>query len=846
MTRYAMLPENRVRTRYRVRSLLEQTVVTLLMLSGVMLIATDVRADVNAKLFSTNDTAISQIGQFEDWNKRYHRVVPGGQPDQLVFYSRIEDYFRVVRLNPSGGFQSLSDTWNVGQFDEVVSGSFGGTTANQDVLFYNRSTGRARAFEISPSGASTELWDTTVPGTPQGGTWDVVAAGNLGHNGWDDLLVYNKTEGAANFYQVTSNGSALVLGATYFGFRKYWDQIHSGDFDGDGLDDFLFYNQDGGGDQPGTFQTGHAKFISFGSSYTLEVLSETFTEWPMAAHVIPVPGTFGGNDETTDFMLYDADDGSGQFWINDGTGSFNLENSYAFQRRWTSVVPLQVNGGDTDLFFFTTQVVINVVPVSVNGADLSEMQTWLDYANTAFAPAGVFFELGSPRHWSFAAEATVCDSSAVAELNEQAGIIRKNANDLIVYVVPNRGSGCSWYNRDFVVMPQWNSTSTTQRNRDGSVNSSTRNPKLFAHEVGHHFGLPHESMESVDDSLQDDPYYYDNERNITSNKYSAMLVDTPPHPHANSAFWSGVANQCDDSGGDDVVVAAPGGTYTLSPERHNAMSNGMNCDLLYRFTPNQQMVIRQNLWVDRSYADLDSIACVTALDDISVGDHGWLFALQVRTGADLALGNQADVLGSAWASGNASMGWDSVVIGDLSIGGTLAPDNGHIFGDFLSGVNVAAPTLTVAAIEPGTTLITVGNDQTYTLSPGAYGDVDVGDRGKLVLSAGYYSFNRLTFSNDARLVLDTGAGSYDIGVLQTLSFGHRFDVISSTATPVDPEDVLVYSASSAVAVGHDANVRATLKAPNAEVTLWDRADVYGCVHSQQLTLKNEAAIWEQF
>jgi hypothetical protein len=92
----------------------------------------------------------------------------------------------------------------------------------------------------------------------------------------------------------------------------------------------------------------------------------------------------------------------------------------------------------------------------------------------------------------------------------------------------------------------------------------------------------------------------------------SAILDTPPAPYGgDDAFWAPLANACDDSGANDVRIVPELGAredaetaderaaaFTLNPLRHDIMSKGayVNCDEVYRVTPEQARAMHENLW----------------------------------------------------------------------------------------------------------------------------------------------------------------------------------------------------------------------------------------------------------
>jgi hypothetical protein len=73
--------------------------------------AAHAHADTNVKILATTfsgaTTTFSQFACFNDWDKVYHRVIPGPTTDTAIFYNRVDQYFRIVKFTSGGGYQRV-------------------------------------------------------------------------------------------------------------------------------------------------------------------------------------------------------------------------------------------------------------------------------------------------------------------------------------------------------------------------------------------------------------------------------------------------------------------------------------------------------------------------------------------------------------------------------------------------------------------------------------------------------------------------------------------------------------------------------------------------------------------
>jgi hypothetical protein len=561
---------------------------------------------------------------YTDWSKKWQTVIQAGDPNQIAFFSKIDNLMKIIKFSPDGSF-TIQNTYTFPffkQYDQVVRGNFGGTARN-DLFFYDRTYGTVDVYEIAANGDVTILLSQ-----PLGQKWDILATGRWSSNSSPttdpsgtvyfrtDLMTYNKTEGKSTFWKY-SNG---VLGAAknFTGWQKSWDQILAGNFDGNTTTDLLFYNQDGG----------NAKFYNFSESYGMTLIQEV-TDWPMTENMIIVPGRFGGGSET-DLFLYDQNRHIGTFMVDNG-GSLVKGAEYPnLQDKWVQITAVDQPGSSTsDLIFYSNRYTITIKAVSLSDDDggnpasvtKDQVNIWLDTARKAYKPAGIDFEYDDT---IFSLKnSTINNYDCDGELDST-----KMLADLLAFGISidgvvvffrnptksgvSKGRGCGSIDHKYVIMPAFNNTGTTYYKRDGTTyvdssgNPLPSNYKLFAHELGHFFSLQH-------------TYF----SNASPASLAAMDVDTssgvrdtPPDPSGISidannngkedtgeGFWDFFGyNRCDDSvAGEVPIMASDGNTYNINPERHNTMNNGCNCDLLYRFSPDQIRKIRGVLFNQRLY-----------------------------------------------------------------------------------------------------------------------------------------------------------------------------------------------------------------------------------------------------
>ena len=222
--------------------------------------------------------------------------------------------------------------------------------------------------------------------------------------------------------------------------------------------------------------------------------------------------------------------------------------------------------------------------------DPDQVRRWIDKANEVYRVAGVRFEFDpTPKSGDWAALASNEVNDLTGELPGDVGWERGNAlgNELashypgkvVVLFRHGRGAGAtgggfSGTRYNYVVMPGFNATTAC----------GVQNAFLFAHELGHYFGLDHTFLEFKTKSAAAEALR--SVGNRPSEFDADRLAETPPEPYIEELACS-----------KDTTVTLNGIPFSLL--RDNVMS--------YYFSDTKTLVPQQirvvRAWVERRYAD---------------------------------------------------------------------------------------------------------------------------------------------------------------------------------------------------------------------------------------------------
>ncbi len=612
---------------------------------------------VNAKFFRLDEAGGLQRVTQATWQNRWSQIVPFAVDGRnlLLFYNREQGSGKVYSYDSRGKLRGVASRrgWSKG-WDNIVSGSFG----RANMVFYNRVTGLLRAYRFASNGAMSKEFEQTIenpladnrvaPG------WDIVVPGRWRGDG--ELLFYNRSEGRFLFLGYDSRRNKFVPKKRYHGLNRSWDEIQTGDFNADGVDDLVLYDLD----------SGELKVVYLDDNYRMQGSGQLAADGGIkrSHYAQLLVGDFGGGNRS-DVLLYQQDNGLGEgkgrgiLWTDRPKGDYGVRRIHSnWSDTWTHVLPVNLGGRRTGLLFYRNQVLLNLNlyrarPLSDQASDtgtwsnVDQLDEWVSVLKKTYKAAGIYFNVtvipdtvyndflgqfscsktgwqtlvkakySSRGEWFPSAAdlaAAVSDGDpdrykAIVEAMEAEAVVlkenyRDRINDWVTFVVPKDtipvvvrpgGGGCSSMKANFAIAGS------------GSLN----NKKHLSHEIGHYLGLAHthigydtkaklktrlDKLEGAgEDGLNRQVRLVDVDSDLIAPGNFSKVYDTPPVLHRkyiDNAY--GQLRRC-QPGSTDVLRTTGGTDVLLWQDSHNVMAY-VNCNDLFRISKDQARVIRQELF----------------------------------------------------------------------------------------------------------------------------------------------------------------------------------------------------------------------------------------------------------
>jgi len=237
-----------------------------------------------------------------------------------------------------------------------------------------------------------------------------------------------------------------------------------------------------------------------------------------------------------------------------------------------------------------------------------------------------------------------------------------------------------------------------------------------------------------------------------------------------------------------------------------------------------------------SYSDVPTGFGIFSTEETVIGDRADFSGGSIGSNGNIRVGSDAEVIGSVIAGGNITVYDRSTVFGDATAAGNISLGNSsQVTGTTVQHTTVPAYTINSKSVSTGTQNITVNHNQSLTLDPGPYRDVIVRDRAQLYLSSGVYNFKSLDIGSDGWVKFNISGDGVEINIQNgfILSDRAKMELVSGTA-----EDIVIYAGgSNEIRIGSNSKLHGSLTAPNAKVSVFSRAEVYGAIYARRVELQ---------
>jgi len=198
--------------------------------------------------------------------------------------------------------------------------------------------------------------------------------------------------------------------------------------------------------------------------------------------------------------------------------------------------------------------------------------------------------------------------------------------------------------------------------------------------------------------------------------------------------------------------------------------------------------------------------------------------------------------GDVNAAGNVTIQTQNTIDGNVTARGTVT-NFGTVTGTITQNAAVARSPLPTLAFSAGTINVTVPNNRTLTLAPGAYAKVTVLKKATLRLSSGNYFLTSLATSDLSTLSIDVANGPVTINVTGSLSFGLTSEVEITPSGESQSEFVAFNSlASGSVTLLDRAKVLGSLIAPRAKVIVAPNVGFKGAICAKTVIISQGATV----
>lgn len=229
---------------------------------------------------------------------------------------------------------------------------------------------------------------------------------------------------------------------------------------------------------------------------------------------------------------------------------------------------------------------------------------------------------------------------------------------------------------------------------------------------------------------------------------------------------------------------------------------------------------------------------VYSYEELKIGDRAGMNGGYIGCKSNVLIGYDAKISGSVLANGKITLNDRARIDGDAKSGQNIVLGfDASIGGAKVSGTSVPQYTIPTKAVPVSGTNRTIADRTSGSVAPGNYNTITVGYDATVTLSSGTYNINNFIVNNGATLKLDfPAAAGVSINVKTGITYGDR--VKMELLNSHDGSLVSVYyNGTAPFKIGYDATAYGAFSAPNAMITVQDRAQVQGTVFAKKVEMQ---------
>ncbi len=242
-----------------------------------------------------------------DWSLLGTGDVDGDGRSDVIWRATSTGQVAVWLMSGAGSIASVTfpGVLSATQWELAGVGDLDGD-GHADILWRDTGTGQVRAWYMGLNGQLDV--EANVGPVVSYSAWSIKGLGDVNGDGIQDIIWFHPSDGVVAVWRMAPTGTPQFLFPGAVGAASTWQITKVGDFDGDGRDDLFWRNTSDGTNAVWYFKGGN----------TIES-ADFFVGTPIAQWRLDVTGDYDG-DGREDLMWYDVTSGATVRWLMQGRG----------------------------------------------------------------------------------------------------------------------------------------------------------------------------------------------------------------------------------------------------------------------------------------------------------------------------------------------------------------------------------------------------------------------------------------------------------------------------------------------------------------------------------------------